>query len=669
MQSLSNSPSIVPSERLAADAAAATQAAAAQPRPSTSSPSRYTGAPSPAGFLYGWVFCRQRRDARVKRGAEQRAVVVLADAPYSSALAALAPAVGAAYFNAGPAGLVAAWAEVASWPSPPQCVDAPECVTACGAAFTVQAPPATVLPPPLPPPCAASPPLNPAAPLPRLTGPGGRPAPPSTFHDTCAWTALAGLLPHAWHLWEVTLLASPTLVLGRTPGACGSAVAALISLIAPLPYSADFRPYLTIHDAAATALVEAGGAGAAPARVAGHLPRLVGATNPFFVRALGGAWPTVVSVGGRGGGGALGGGGATAMPSVAASYADRAGAPPDGPAGGGRSMLAPTATSPSRLQRAASAGAALAGAAASALRTAAASARRGGGGPGGGGGLAGHPAAAAALASGRAPPAVWSAVPRSARLDRVFLASLHPAPPAPPPPGSPAAEATAAAAASNSAALRSHFWRLTSALLSLFDEAFAAPGPPPGDGPLPPGGPPPPPPFSHTEFLARVVGGPLSPARGGGGGGEAGHKQAPAPPLLPIPPDLLARFGGSRSTLASFLRRFLASPNFSAWFERRRAVGRAWQAAEWEAAGLARGEGFKPFEEMSEVELMESWSRVEARLAAAAAAAAPPATVQLLSAHAQRVYGAMPPDLQAALLSAPARAEMVRGVVGVSREK
>ena len=54
--------------------------------------------------------------------------------------------------------------------------------------------------------------------------------------------------------------------------------------------------------------------------------------------------------------------------------------------------------------------------------------------------------------------------------------------------------------------------------------------------------------------------------------------------------DLLARFGGSRPALAAFLRRFLASPNF-AWFERRRALVREWQAAEWEAAALVRGEG------------------------------------------------------------------------------
>jgi hypothetical protein len=80
----------------------------------------------------------------VKRGAEQRAVVVLSDAPYSGALAPVASAVGAAFFNAGPPGLAAAFEEIAAWPPPAACVEGPEYVSACGVGFTIQAPPAAV---------------------------------------------------------------------------------------------------------------------------------------------------------------------------------------------------------------------------------------------------------------------------------------------------------------------------------------------------------------------------------------------------------------------------------------------------------------------------------------------------------------------------------------------
>jgi hypothetical protein len=51
-----------------------------------------------------------------------------------------------------------------------------------------------------------------------------------------------------WALWEVLITGSPLLVYARTPKTCTSAVAALLSLVTPLPYQADFRPLLSIHD-------------------------------------------------------------------------------------------------------------------------------------------------------------------------------------------------------------------------------------------------------------------------------------------------------------------------------------------------------------------------------------------------------------------------------------
>lgn len=83
----------------------------------------------------------------------------------------------------------------------------------------------------------------------------------STFRD-----ATAAL----WHMWELALTAQPLLVLGETPAQCSHAVLAIsrchrtcgcsaalssltcwlraCSLIAPVPYRADFRPYITMYD-------------------------------------------------------------------------------------------------------------------------------------------------------------------------------------------------------------------------------------------------------------------------------------------------------------------------------------------------------------------------------------------------------------------------------------
>lgn len=65
------------------------------------------------------------------------------------------------------------------------------------------------------------------------------------------------------------------------PGACSSAVAALLSLLAPFPYSLDWRPYFTIHDAAFARLV----AGETPTAANG-LPMMLGLTNLYFLKVI-----------------------------------------------------------------------------------------------------------------------------------------------------------------------------------------------------------------------------------------------------------------------------------------------------------------------------------------------------------------------------------------------
>ena len=50
---------------------------------------------------YRFVFCRQRQDEKLKRGGEQKSVVVLSHQPYSSTLIPLAQYAGPLYFNNG----------------------------------------------------------------------------------------------------------------------------------------------------------------------------------------------------------------------------------------------------------------------------------------------------------------------------------------------------------------------------------------------------------------------------------------------------------------------------------------------------------------------------------------------------------------------------------------
>lgn len=61
------------------------------------------------------------------------------------------------------------------------------------------------------------------------------------------FTPLQSLLHKLWHLWELVLLGRPLMVVAPCPADASNTVAALLSLLAPLPYCADFRPYYTIQ--------------------------------------------------------------------------------------------------------------------------------------------------------------------------------------------------------------------------------------------------------------------------------------------------------------------------------------------------------------------------------------------------------------------------------------
>lgn len=86
----------------------------------------------------------------------------------------------------------------------------------------------------------------------------------------------AGARPAARTAADVTRTGRPV-----AAGECSAAVAALVALVTPLPYAADFRPYFTIHDPAFAALA----GGQLPAG-ASRLPRLLGITNLYILKVL-----------------------------------------------------------------------------------------------------------------------------------------------------------------------------------------------------------------------------------------------------------------------------------------------------------------------------------------------------------------------------------------------
>eukprot|EP01133_Synstelium_polycarpum_P007845 gene7845-9206_t len=100
-----------------------------------------------------------------------------------------------------------------------------------------------------------------------------------------------------WMLWEMVLLGHPIIVMSSTPPISSDAVLALVSLISPLTYCGDYRPYFTIHDPDFHKYTATRSSSAADESSSSSLPAsIIGVTNPFFLKALS-HWPTTITIG------------------------------------------------------------------------------------------------------------------------------------------------------------------------------------------------------------------------------------------------------------------------------------------------------------------------------------------------------------------------------------
>lgn len=94
---------------------------------------------------------------------------------------------------------------------------------------------------------------------------------------------------HIANLWELVLLGEPLLILADLPSSTSDAVLALISLISPLTYFGDYRPYFTIFDPDFKKYSRCCEVKTLP-------PCIIGVTNPFFLKAYT-KWPNVLNFG------------------------------------------------------------------------------------------------------------------------------------------------------------------------------------------------------------------------------------------------------------------------------------------------------------------------------------------------------------------------------------
>lgn len=231
--------------------------------------------------MYGYVFNRQRHDERLKRGGEQKSVVILSLSPYSSVFRPLLQIMGPLYFDIGKKALEHIAAFVSVWPAPKpgKLMDLP----IGNAMLKVNLPPAHSLP------SESGMLFEESAYSMAPFLPNNQSVPQGLFHDSDIFGTFRGLLLQLWVLWELLLIGEPILVIAPTPPQCCEAVASLVSLVAPLLYSVDFRPYFTIHDPEFAHLNSLKEGDTFP-------PIVLGVTNLFFLKALR-KMPHIVSVG------------------------------------------------------------------------------------------------------------------------------------------------------------------------------------------------------------------------------------------------------------------------------------------------------------------------------------------------------------------------------------
>ncbi|XP_048231141.1 protein DENND6A isoform X2 [Ricinus communis] len=231
-------------------------------------------------FLYGYVFNRQRHDERLKRGGEQKSVVILSHDPYSSVFRPLLQIMGPLYFDIGKKALEHIAAYVSMWPAPlpGKLMELP----IGNAMLKVNLPPAHSLP-------LENGMFEESASSIAPFLPTNQSIPQGLFHDSDIFGSFRGILLQLWVLWELLLIGEPILIIGPTPPQCSEAVASLVSLVAPLLCSVDFRPYFTIHDPEFAYLNSLQEGNSFP-------PMVLGVTNLFFLKSLRNI-PHIVSVG------------------------------------------------------------------------------------------------------------------------------------------------------------------------------------------------------------------------------------------------------------------------------------------------------------------------------------------------------------------------------------
>jgi len=220
-------------------------------------------------FLFGFAYFRQVKDPSIRRGYYQKSVILLSYLPLVTFFTQLTTLIARKFFDSGELPLEVACHDIDRWASPipgnhltlPVLGTLVELHIPALSSRSGESSCETVT-------ISSSAPLCPLSSL-----------------ETELFPILLPLLDHLHTLWELALTAEPLVVQAPSPAQCSATVQALTSLIHPLRFVADYRPFYTIHDTDFKELTSSNSSA---------LPSIIlGVTNPFFNKALQ-HWPNLI---------------------------------------------------------------------------------------------------------------------------------------------------------------------------------------------------------------------------------------------------------------------------------------------------------------------------------------------------------------------------------------
>lgn len=227
-------------------------------------------------YFYGYVYFRQVKDCSLPRGYFQKSVVIISRLPFINLFTEVCCLIAPEFFEHGSQSIETACHDIDQWPLPVpgETINLP----ILGTVLQIQIPsdsskcgPSTV--------AVSSLHQN-------LYQPVAVPIVLSSVHELNMFECFSPVIYHIQLLWELVLTAEPIVVMASSPAVSSQMVQALVSMIMPLMYYADYRPYFTIHDSEFREYTT---------RTHAPPPIILGVTNPFFVKTLQ-HWPHVIKI-------------------------------------------------------------------------------------------------------------------------------------------------------------------------------------------------------------------------------------------------------------------------------------------------------------------------------------------------------------------------------------